>query len=114
MAGTRLGRERRTIKTMIALYCRDRHGGKKALCADCAKLFEYASQRLDRCPFGEGKPTCAKCPVHCYQPQYRERIRAVMRYAGPRMPLRHPILAARHLLDAIGEPKQGSTKPRRQ
>jgi hypothetical protein len=29
----------------------------------------------------------------------RERIREVMRYAGPRMILRHPILAIWHLLD---------------
>ncbi len=29
----------------------------------------------------------------------RERVRVVMRYAGPRMLFRHPILAVRHLLD---------------
>jgi predicted amidophosphoribosyltransferase len=113
MSGTRLDRERRTIKAMMTLYCRDRHGGKKALCADCAELFSYANQRLDRCPFGEEKPTCAKCPVHCYQTQQREKIRAVMKYAGPRMTLRHPILAARHLLDALGAPKHGGATPRR-
>ena len=31
-------------------------------------------------------------------PQMRERIRAVMRYAGPRMITRHPVAAVRHLL----------------
>ena len=29
----------------------------------------------------------------------RERVRQVMRYAGPRMLLRHPILALLHLRD---------------
>jgi hypothetical protein len=29
----------------------------------------------------------------------RERIREVMRYAGPRMPLRHPILSIFHFID---------------
>jgi hypothetical protein len=30
----------------------------------------------------------------------RERVREVMRFAGPRMLLHHPILAIRHQLDA--------------
>jgi hypothetical protein len=45
--------------------------------------------------------TCAKCPVHCYRPELRERIRAVMRYAGPRMLFRHPRLAILHLWDRV-------------
>jgi hypothetical protein len=64
--------------------------------------------RLDRCPFGEDKPTCATCPIHCYKPQVRDRIREVMRFAGPRMLWHHPILAIRHVLDgraaALAEP----------
>lgn len=97
-AGGRLERERRTVLAMIRLYCRARHGGRK-LCAECRALGEYASGRLGRCPFGEGKPTCAACPVHCYAPAMRERIREVMRRAGPRMLWHHPLLAVRHLLD---------------
>jgi len=50
---------------------------------------------MSRCPFGPDKPTCAKCPIHCYKPQVRERVREVMRFAGPRMLLRHPVLAVR-------------------
>jgi hypothetical protein len=34
----------------------------------------------------------------------RERIRTVMRYAGPRMALRHPLLALAHLLDSLRKP----------
>ena len=54
--------------------------------------------RLEKCPFQEHKTTCAKCPVHCYKPARREQIRAVMRYAGPRMMFRHPRLAFYHLV----------------
>jgi hypothetical protein len=32
-------------------------------------------------------------------PLMRDDIRAVMRYAGPRMLLHHPILAVQHLID---------------
>jgi len=60
---------------------------------------EYASKRLDKCPFQEGKTTCAKCPVHCFKPDMRQQIRLVMRYSGPRMLLRHPLMAILHMID---------------
>ncbi|HUI25120.1 MAG TPA: nitrous oxide-stimulated promoter family protein [Candidatus Kryptonia bacterium] len=94
---------------MIGLFCRDHHGGRQ-LCSDCATLLAYAHQRLEKCPFGEDKPTCVKCPVHCYKPACREQVRVVMRYAGPRLLLRRPILAIRHLLD---ERKPAPDHPRR-
>ncbi len=86
---------------MVRIYCRRHHGAEQELCADCKALVRYAHQRLDRCAFQEDKPTCAHCPIHCYQPAMREKIRAVMRYSGPRMLLRHPILAICHLLDGL-------------
>lgn len=95
----RIGRERETVAATVALYCRHQHGGRQELCPECGDLLHYAHTRLERCPFGEDKPTCSNCLVHCYRPDMRQRIRAVMRYAGPRMLLYHPILAILHLLD---------------
>ena len=91
-------RERKTIETMVALYCRDFHSPAGGLCPECDELRAYALLRLERCPYGDGKPTCAKCAIHCYKPAARERIREVMRYAGPRMLLHRPILTVRHML----------------
>ncbi len=93
----RLAREWQTVTAMVRIHCHDHHGG--SLCPDCEALLAYVRQRLDRCHFGEEKPTCAKCPVHCYQRQRREQIKAVMRYAGPRMLWHHPWLSLHHLLD---------------
>ena len=84
---------------MIRIYCSSRHSSDEELCAECDALHQYAMRRLDQCPFGPDKPTCAKCPIHCYKPRMRERIREVMQFAGPRMLLRHPILAAQHWLN---------------
>lgn len=95
----RVARERKTVTAMLRLYCRLRHGGGKVLCDECRELHEYAMHRLDRCPFGTEKPTCASCPVHCYRADRRAQIREVMRFAGPRMLWRHPYLTIRHLLD---------------
>lgn len=102
MAFSRIAREARTVEAMIRIYCRGRHsaqGGAAALCPDCAELLDYARHRLRRCPFQEGKTTCARCPVHCYRPELRQRIREVMRYAGPRMIGRHPLLTLWHFWD---------------
>lgn len=75
------------------------------LCPECATLLDYALRRLDSCRFGYGKPSCRKCPVHCYRADMRERIRTVMRWAGPRMIFRHPIAATRHLLRELRSPE---------
>ncbi len=100
----RFRRERKTIKAMIGIYCREQHAPARGLCPECAALSAYADQRLDNCPFGDDKPTCAKCPIHCYKPAAREQIRTVMRYAGPRMLFRRPVLAIFHLLEGRKEP----------
>jgi hypothetical protein len=98
-AKNRLAREWRTIELMVRIYCRDHH--ETELCPECQGLLDYASVRLDRCRFGAEKPTCAKCPVHCYQKERREQVRVVMRYAGPRMLWEHPILSLRHWVDGM-------------
>ena len=95
----RLQRERQTIRVMIEMYCRDHHRPVEAICTDCEELTSYAMQRIDKCPFQSDKPTCAKCPIHCYKPAKREQVRQVMRYAGPRMVVYHPILAILHFID---------------
>ncbi len=94
----RLRREWRTIDAMIALFCRERHAAEPRPCRACAELRDYCEQRLLRCPFGADKPTCVNCRVHCYRAEMRERVREVMRFAGPRMLRRHPYLALMHLL----------------
>lgn len=96
---TRIEQEKRVVETMIVLYCKHNHRTADGqLCDECAELCDYALQRLTRCVHGNKKPTCKRCPVHCYRPTMRERIVQVMRYSGPRMMLYHPIMALRHLL----------------
>ncbi len=97
----RIAREKKTIAAMVRLYCRRRHGSRDTLCSDCSELLDYATCRLDRCPYGEEKPTCAKCPIHCYRPAMQDRAKEVMAFSGPHMLWHHPILAIRHLLDGF-------------
>ena len=96
---SRIDREKKTIETMITMHCHDQHRTRGSLCQDCQDLLEYATERLDKCPYQEQKPTCAKCPVHCYKLEMREKVRAVMKYSGPRMAYRHPVQAIKHFVD---------------
>ena len=96
----RLASELATIRAMIGIYCRAHHEGNDHPCPSCRELIAYAGKRLAGCPFQQEKPTCGNCTVHCYTPRYRDQVRAVMRYAGPRMIWRHPLMAIRHLLDS--------------
>lgn len=111
----RLDREQRTIEAMLRIYCRDHHGATGGLCRECDDLLTYAGKRLRACPFQEAKPACNQCPVHCYAPALRERVREVMRYAGPRMLRRHPWLALTHLFDTLRStpewPRQRRSRP---
>lgn len=95
----RIEREKHTVRSMLQIFCADHHQGVDMLCEDCAQLLEYAWRRLDSCPFQETKPACNHCQVHCYASAKRQRMQAVMRYAGPRMIYRYPYQSLLHLLD---------------
>ena len=103
---TKREREKAMVSQMIALYCRKQHGTRGALCPDCAALDAYARLRSDKCPFMETKPFCSNCKVHCYKPDMREKIRAVMRFSGPRMIFHHPVAAIRHVVETKKEKKR--------
>ncbi|MGA3267149.1 MAG: nitrous oxide-stimulated promoter family protein [Verrucomicrobiota bacterium] len=100
-ANQRLNREWKAMEAMIRIHCRDQHGSNVTRCTECQALLDYANVRLARCRFGAEKPTCANCPVHCYQKARREEVKAVMHYAGPRMMWEHPVMSLRHWLDGF-------------
>lgn len=114
----RLKRERKTMEVMLRIYCKGQHGntgrhiksintGRKiiSLCSECECLYHYACERLIACPMRDEKPSCKNCTIHCYKPDMKENIQTVMRYAGPRMFYRHPILSLMHFLDDRNDKK---------
>ncbi|MBF0565255.1 MAG: nitrous oxide-stimulated promoter family protein [Nitrospirae bacterium] len=89
------------VGKMITLYCRNNHGKGGEPCLSCGELLQYAMKRLESCRFQNDKPTCSKCPIHCYKPGKRESIKTVMRYSGRRMLLRNPIAIILHAIDGL-------------
>ena len=103
---TKREREKRMVSQMIALYCRKKHHTRGDLCPQCAALDAYAKMRADKCPFMETKTFCSNCRIHYYKPDMRAKIREVMRFAGPRMILHHPVAAIRHVVETKKEQRR--------
>ena len=107
MSGKRISREKLTIKKMIDLY--------QAKCPQASAepehyeaLFVYAQKRLDKCVFGEEKPACKQCPVHCYQPAKREEMKQIMplpgsccECCGTIRPFPRPARSSRYIPEAV-------------
>lgn len=102
-------KEIQIITQMIALYCRGKHPDlyHGTLCHDCQKLEDYARLRIKQCAFMESKTFCSNCKVHCYSPEMRTKIKAVMRYSGPRMLFHHPLLCIQHAITPLLEKFKG-------
>ncbi|MCW2255448.1 hypothetical protein M2263_001539 [Providencia alcalifaciens] len=98
MIGKRIHREIKTIEKMIKIYEKS-HPVTIDSPDQYKQLYIYAINRLEKCRYGEQKPACKQCPIHCYQPKMREKMKVIMRWSGPRMLIYHPILAIKHLLD---------------
>lgn len=75
-------KELEVVELMIRLYCRKKHQCKDGLCTECNELLEYVKFRRSKCPWGDKKPFCSNCKIHCYKPEMREKIKEVMRFSG--------------------------------
>ena len=98
--GDRRIRQKMVVAKMIEIYCKGNKHGNNIPCGECQRLIDYANDRIDSCPFIEVKTFCNNCKIHCYKAEMREKIRAVMRYSGPRMLLHHPVMVIRHAIES--------------
>ena len=97
-----LQRENLTLAHMMAIYCRGQRHQGSGICGGCSSLLRYARERIEGCPYhGSEKPACGLCRTNCFTTEMRRHFLLVMRFAGPRMMLRHPVLSAVHLWDAV-------------
>lgn len=95
---TRIEKEKQVVSTMIQLYCKRKHHTKQ-LCEECTDLEAFALKRLSHCRYQEEKTFCSSCKTHCYPPRYKEKIKKVMRFSGPRLLFTHPIMVVQHILE---------------
>lgn len=104
-------KEIEVVTMMIRLYCHKKHKSKHGeLCQDCQALLEYMKLRRSKCPFGDQKPFCSNCKIHCYKADMREKMRQVMRFSGPRMLFHHPVVALKHVAETVKYKRQSKKK----
>ncbi len=99
MGGNRTVKDRKVLEAMGCVFCKAHHSGEKdacGLCPSCRATVEATLARTAVCPF-DHEGNCQDCAIHCQRGEAQERIREIMRYAAPRMALRHPLMAAEYL-----------------
>ena len=104
-----------TLYAMGAIYCAAHHAdaprNERGVCEECEKILAYSIYRTSVCPY-EHKGNCKDCPVHCYRPEMRAGIRAIMSYGAPRMVYKHPAMTIRYLSKKIKGAKAAKAKRR--
>jgi hypothetical protein len=78
---------RQQAEVPLADGLRQRLGTVPRLCPACAELLLHGIGKREVCPL-DPKPSCRRCRIHCYSPAYRQQVREVMAFAGPRLILR--------------------------
>ncbi len=77
--------ERKIVKVMIRIYCKNLQYSNKQFYDNCLKPFVYTNRTLEYCLYGENKPSCKKCSFYFYKQEMREKVRSVMQFSSPIM-----------------------------
>ena len=93
-------RNRKTLEAMGRIYCsahhRDESKDLAGLCVSCRETVDRTLERTAACPYGH-EGNCQDCKIHCQRGEAQQRIREIMRYAAPRMTVRHPLMTLEYL-----------------
>ncbi len=93
-------KDRRTLQAIGRIYCQGNHAerGKDVagMCSECGAAIEQTLARAEACPHGH-EGNCQDCATPCQRGEAQERIKAIMRYAAPRMLVRHPLMTLEYL-----------------
>lgn len=97
-------KDRATMEAIGSIYCRGNHDGSSrgsdAMCPECRKVIEATLERAAACPYGH-EGNCEDCATHCQRGDAQREIKRIMRYAAPRMAVRHPLMTATYLKKKI-------------
>lgn len=72
-------------------------GWKVRLCPECLDLSKESAKHTNRCRHLAYK-TLPPLPDACYANRQEKRIRPIMRYSGPRIMTRHPVLGVQYMV----------------
>ncbi len=87
--------EKKTIEKVIEIYCNHKHDIPHGLCDDCSELLGDAIHLINKCQH-KPKPACGACKTNCFSSDQRKKMKGIMKYSGPKMLFRHPVLTINH------------------
>lgn len=98
--GKRTDKDRLTLEAIGSIYCRGNHAQRRkdeaGMCPECREAIELTLAKAKSCPLGHSG-NCEDCAVHCQRGDAQKRIQQIMRYAAPRMAVRHPLMTFEYL-----------------
>lgn len=96
-------KERENIRKTFGVYCNSHHDTKDGkLCPKCTALLTTVMLRIQRCPYGIGKPICDRCETPCFGENQTKEFIEIMNAGQKKMLLSHPMMAVRHKIAKIG------------
>lgn len=90
-------KERKAMELILSVY----EKGHQEERDDIEKLRQYSMERINKCPKMATKTYCSNCEIHCYRQEYRDKIKKVMRYSGPRLFLKKPLWVVDHMVQGL-------------
>ena len=96
-------KEKENIRKTFSAYCNANHSTKDGkLCAKCTATLTSALLKINRCPYGIGKPICDRCETPCFGEKTTNEFLEIMKSGQKKMMLSHPIMAVKHKLAGLG------------
>ncbi|MCR5833381.1 MAG: nitrous oxide-stimulated promoter family protein [Selenomonadaceae bacterium] len=95
--------EKEHIRKTFGKYCNANHGttdGK--LCGKCTAVLSTVLIKINRCPYGIGKPICEECETQCFGERFTKDFLEIMKGGQKKMLLSHPLMTIKHKLAGLG------------
>lgn len=95
--------EKEHIRKTFGAYCNSHHettDGK--LCSKCTALLTNVMLKIQRCPYGIGKPICEKCETPCFGENVTKNFLEIMTSAQKKVFFKSPLATVKHKIAGIG------------
>ena len=96
-------KERENIRKSFGKYCNDKHGTSDGkLCPKCTALLTTVMLKIQRCPYGIGKPVCDSCETPCFGEDATNTFLDIMKSSRKQMFFSHPLMTIKHKIANLG------------
>jgi len=96
-------KERENIRKTFGAYCNSNHNTSDGkLCPKCTALLTTVMLKIQRCPYGIGKPVCDHCETPCFGEESTAAFLDVMKGGRKKMMFSHPLMTLKHKIAGVG------------